>query len=369
MKKILALTLLLASLILTGCGFVTIDPIEPVAPIKSGDEGTYSQTEGINVVPTINDAASGDAAWCATFQLVWNDLKNEYVKQDIQFAIPSEMVDNLNLETFKEKMISDEYYYKTWGKKTLEKKAEIEKGIKDKFDEKSDVLDLIDWENLDSEDCERMIFYTMLRRNFEYPKEFSKLKNGTFADKYENVKYFGIDASTDEQVFSQVRVLFYNSPTNFAVVLETKGGDEVILCKNPTGNNFGQMYAAVQAQANAYKGDKRFNEMDELKVPYISMDELREYNELCNIPFLTSDGKTVIIDQAMQTIKFDIDEKGGKIKSEAVIATKENSIMMPDEKDPRNFYFDDTFVLFLKEESKDFPYFATLISDITKYQK
>ena len=64
-------------------------------------------TEGIYVVPTMNDEVKSDSAWCATFQLVWNDLKNEVVKQDIVFSPQLVMAENLNKEDFTEDMISD----------------------------------------------------------------------------------------------------------------------------------------------------------------------------------------------------------------------------------------------------------------------
>ena len=57
-------------------------------------------TEGIYVVPTMNDEVKSDSAWCATFQLVWNDMKNEVVKQDIVFSPQLAMADNLNKEDF-----------------------------------------------------------------------------------------------------------------------------------------------------------------------------------------------------------------------------------------------------------------------------
>jgi hypothetical protein len=34
----------------------------------------------------------------------------------------------------------------------------------------------------------------------------------------------------------------------------------------------------------------------------------------------------------------------------------------------RNFYFDQEFVLFLKEQDKDLPYLAVKVSDISKFQ-
>ena len=40
---------------------------------------------------------------------------------------------------------------------------------------------------------------------------------------------------------------------------------------------------------------------------------------------------------------------------------------MPEE--PRNFFVDDTFTIFLKEEGRDLPYFAAQISDISQVQE
>lgn len=88
----------------------------------------------IEVVPTLLDNISSNSAWCATFQLVWNDMQNEVVKKDIIFNKQLEIVENLNRQSFKEEDISDSYYYKKFGLFTIKLKDEIEKGIKDKFD-------------------------------------------------------------------------------------------------------------------------------------------------------------------------------------------------------------------------------------------
>lgn len=84
------------------------------------------RTAGITVVPTMSDKITTDSSWCGTFQLVWNDMKNNVVKKDIIFDPQKEMVENLNKEEFNENMISDEYYYKAYGLKTLKLKEEIE---------------------------------------------------------------------------------------------------------------------------------------------------------------------------------------------------------------------------------------------------
>ena len=70
------------------------------------------QADGITVVPTMRDTIATDSSWCGTFQLVWNDMKNDVVKNDVIFTPQEEMVDNLNKEEFTQDMLSDEYYFK-----------------------------------------------------------------------------------------------------------------------------------------------------------------------------------------------------------------------------------------------------------------
>ena len=111
---------------------------------NKNNEITKNSAE-IEIVPTLLDEISNNSAWCATFQLVWNDMQDEVVKQDIEFNPQLEVVENLNEQTFKEENIEDEYYYKIYGLKTLDLKEKIEKGIKEKFNQTSDVLDQLDW--------------------------------------------------------------------------------------------------------------------------------------------------------------------------------------------------------------------------------
>ena len=68
----------------------------------------------------------------------------------------------------------------------------------------------------------------------------------------------------------------------------------------------------------------------------------------------------------MQTIQFELDRTGGKIKSEAGMMVKKEGAREIHE--IREFCIDDTFAIFLKEEGKNIPYFAGKISDITKFQ-
>ncbi len=322
----------------------------------------YKSNKNLEIVLSLEDEISDNTAWCGTFNLIWNDLKNDLAKQDILFTPQKKLVENLNKGTFNTSHLSENSYYKVYGRPTLELKAEIEKAIQEKFNETSDILDDFDWNNRNPEDY---FLYSMLKKEFEFPKAFSELEEGTFGN-YENVTYFGIDESTDEQVRKQVEVLYYYSKDDFAVKLFTKENDEVILAKGREENSFGKMYETIQKEKENYDGEISFGEEDILKIPNIKINLKEEFHELENEPFLFSNGNEYQIETALQTIQFELDKKGGKIKSEAGMMVRKMAIMMPEES--RQFLIDDTFTIFLLEENRDLPYFAAKISDITVVQ-
>lgn len=373
-KKIKVLIIIVILIILFIIGMIVINKTNIL-----GKKATKLQQEsGITVVPTMRDTITSDSSWCGTFQLVWNDMKNEVVKKDIVFTPQEEMATNLNKEEFTQDMISDEYYFKIYGLKTLSLKEEIENGIQEKFNQKSDILDDFDWseselDNPNNQDVRRYFFYAMLYRKFEFLQEFDKLENEKFGDKYDDIEYFGIDENTKNSVGDQIDVLYYNSKDDFAIVINTKTDDEVIFCKSPQGTNFKEIYENMNKETDNYTGSKSFKSIDEFKAPNLTFNEKREYTELQDKEFETADPyyDAAKIIQAIQTIKFSLDEKGGEIKSEAAmdVMTYTSSISTKTkEEEPRYFYVDDTFSIFLREKGQDMPYFAGRIDDITKFQ-
>lgn len=325
------------------------------------DKKELKETVGVDVVPTLSDKLSKDTSWCPTFQLIWNDFKNDIVKEDIKFDEKLDMLDNLNKEDFTLNDISDSYYFKIYGRKNLELKSKIENAIKEKFNQNSDILDKFDWSSdaLDSggDTIDRYFLYSMLYREFEFNKKFD-----SFTDKFKdkkNVEYFGIAKSNDE-IRSQIKVYYYNDENDFAVKLITKNNDEIIVIKNPKGETFDEIYKSVEN-----KKEYEFNDTDNFMMPKIDFNVLREYTELENKEINTLDG-TYTIEKAIQSIMFSLDEKGGKVKSEAGMDVKYEASSMVIR---RNFYVNDTFTLFLKESNKEKPYFAVRVDDISKFQQ
>lgn len=324
---------------------------------KSRSNNNYTTSN--DVILSLEDRISDDTIWCGTFNLIWNDLKNEIAKQDIVFNPQLEEVKNLNKGTFSTKDLEDTSYYKAYGHPTLELKKEIEKNIKEKFNETSDILSDFDWNG----SMDDYILYAMLKKVFNFNIPFDKLKDSNFKDT-ENVKYFGINDKSNNKMRNQVTVLYYDD-NGYAVKISTKENDEVILVKGDNSPTFLDVYNNTISKNINY--DKAtFTKDDSLRVPNLKMNVKKSFDQLVNKPFLFANGDEYYIGKAIQTIKFELDNKGGKIKSEAGMQVFKNAAMPNDTS--RAFNFDDTFIIFLKEKGKDLPYFAAKISDIKKFQ-
>jgi len=302
-----------------------------------------------------NDENLQNNLWCITFQLVWNEFMNKFTNgKPVMFDGGNpKLADELNKKLYTKDDISSDSYYIADGKISHALKKQIEKGIYKKFKEKSDILNMINWNVKDS-----YLFYAMLKKDFNFLTPFDKLNSVPFNFSKENVKYFGIKDNSSKKLYSNVNVLFYNSDKEYAVKLMTKEREEVILFRTELNDTFENLYAYVKKNTSK----DNFMKHDILLVPEIKVDKVISYTELCNKKISGSD---YVISQALQTIKFKMDNKGGTLKSEAAIAVMKTALV-PESRQSRFFLFDKPFVMFLKEQDKDKPYYAMKI-DNTDY--
>lgn len=270
----------------------------------------------------------------------------------------SMLVDELNKKTFTKDMLSKEDYYIKVGKTSPKLKEEIKNELSQKFNiNVSNVLDEIDFEN-DTNAIMGYTVYSMLIKNFEFIVPFDKLGGLKFNDSEGYVEYFGINNASDESLNQNVEVLFYNNQNDFAVKLKTKENEELILYMNETYTSFNDMYNEIEEKSKNYSGDKTFNQSDELKIPYINVDTIINYDELCGK--IIKDTDQMYISNAIQNVKFTLNEKGGNLLSEATVVSEYNSLA----ENARFFNFTKPFVLFMKEENKDKPYFSLKVDNV-----
>ena len=299
----------------------------------------------LNLLPTSISNLEDNAVWCPTLQLIWNDLKNQVIGQDILFIDDKNNQDvlDLNKESFNERMISNEYFYKNYGYMTPILKEEIESGIWNKFKEKSDILDRFNFNDNNRD----YFFYSMLVRNFKFKNSFDIISDNTF----------GITENSSDKLDENVKVLFYKDDA-YAVKLLTKNGDEVILYKGARKNNFNDLYQMIVDNTK----ETPFNSDDTITIANLNFKSESKYSNLTNNDFYDINGVSHRIEEVIQTIMFTLDNTGGKVKSEAGMNVKFTSVI-----ENRHFDFSDDFVLFLKENNRDNPYFAINIVDINKF--
>lgn len=332
-----------------------------VAMIGGISTAQAQEVNSIEVLPTMNTQSTAqNRIWVGTFQLVWNELTDKIVKAPVKFLdFDSQMANNLNQKQFKKSNLNEKSYYVKSGIVSPALKAEIEKNIKSKFHETSDILKMFDF----TYNPEKIFVYAMLKKDFRFTNAFDKLATGNFGNSQEKVKYFGINDNSNPKLYKNVNVLFYNDDNDFAVKLYTKGKDEVLLYRTNDDKTFDKYYAELNDKTAKYSGDKNFVKNDTLTIPDIKLYQETSFNELEGHQIV---GTNMQIDKTIETVDFRMNNKGVKLKSEAAIMLKCMSLAP---REGRDFTFNNNFVLFLIEKNQNTPYYAMKVSDVAAINK
>ena len=332
-----------------------------VAMIGGISTAQAQEVNSIEVLPTMNTQSTAqNRIWVGTFQLVWNELTDKIVKAPVKFLdFDSQMANNLNQKQFQKSNLNEKSYYVKSGIVSPALKAEIEKNIKSKFHETSDILKMFDF----TYNPEKIFVYAMLKKDFRFTNAFDKLATGNFGNSQEKVKYFGINDNSNPKLYKNVSVLFYNDDNDFAVKLYTKGKDEVLLYRTNDDKTFDKYYAELNDKTAKYSGDKNFVKNDTLTIPDIKLYQETSFNELEGHQIV---GTNMQIDKTIETVDFRMNNKGVKLKSEAAIMLRCMSLAP---RDGRDFTFNNNFVLFLIEKDQNTPYYAMKVSDVAAINK
>ncbi len=315
----------------------------------------------IEIVPTMNSQSTAqNRIWVGTFQIVWNEMVDNIIKKPVKFAgYKSPVAKELNKKAFKKTDVSDDSYYTTYGVVSPKLKETIETGIKEKFNETSDILDTFDW----TYRPDKIFIYAMLKKDFKFLHAFDKLASGGFGQNANAVNYFGINEDSNKKLYKNLKVLFYNSEKDFAVQLYTKGDDMVVLYRTDDDTTFTNYFKDVKYKKHKYTGDRDFTKDDDLRIPDINLYQETSFPD---VEGRRIKGTKFQIDKTIETVDFKMNNEGVELKSEAAIMMKCMAMPM---KNGREFYFTDKFVLFLIEKGKRTPYYAMRVTDVETLNK
>lgn len=277
--------------------------------------------------------------WVGTLDIAWKELESqlEMDKIDLQDGnLP--VVDDLNSSTFTKDML-DSNDYSILVERTETQGYKIDTSLNKEL-------------------------------NFAIPFDnFSDMYEWKFGDSEEIIKYFGINNASSEEMNKNVEILFFNRENensarsdNFAIKLKTKEGDEIILYRTNENKNFDEYYKDIQNKASSYTGSKEFLEGDELRVPFVRVNGMIAHNELYG-KFIKD--TNMFFTDVIQNVNFNLNDKGCNLSSEVTLVTEVSGIGM----EPRFCYFDDQFVIFMKEANSEQPYFALKVDNTDVLEK
>lgn len=271
--------------------------------------------------------------WVGTLDLAWKELEDKIGlnKIELEGEMP-QIANDLNESTFSKEMLNPNDY-----------KINVERTVTNGY--KIDAT---------------------LNKELNFLESFDNFNDykWTFGNSDEAIKYFGINNASPEKMNKNVEILFYNKLNNgsllsndMAIKLKTKEGDEIILYRTDDKKSFDEYYEDIKAKTKNYKGRTEFSEDDELRVPYVRVNGMINYNQLYDKKIKNSKG--LYIYDVVQNVNFYLNERGCNLSSKATMVTEYMGIG----EDTKYCYFQDTFIIFMKESNSDKPYFALKVDN------
>lgn len=271
--------------------------------------------------------------WVGTLDLAWKDLEEKIGlnKIELEGEMP-QIANDLNESTFSKEMLNPNDY-----------KINVERTVTNGY--KIDAI---------------------LNKELNFLESFDNFSDykWTFGNSEEYIKYFGINNASPEKMNKNVEILFYNKLNNdsllsndMAIKLKTKEGDEIILYRTDDKKSFDEYYEDIKVKTKNYKGRTEFSEDDELRIPYVKVNGMINYNELYDKKIKNSKG--LYIYDVIQNVNFYLNERGCNLSSKATMVTEYMGIGQ----DTKYCYFQDTFIIFMKEKNSDKPYFALKVDN------
>ena len=301
--------------------------------------------------------------WCATFQLAWNEVCT-LVGEDIHFDEEPPMVAILNRKSATKADLDEASYVALAGFVRDGIYAEIPKALERKF--KGEARPHLLPNPAVAPRPQDIVAYAYLFKNLEFSTRFERLGEPLdFAGTRVDCFGIGREYKPDHpRLYPQVRILYYEGPDDFAVELLTKSPkDRLILAKRRPAATLLETVTTTEEKiaasepANAVTGDV-------LIVPKFNFDLTRSYDELIGRSLVVKNpavAKDLVLLAAIQNIRFQMDEKGVRLRSESHMQFGCAAPALPQ---PEHvMIFDKSFLAVLKREGAKAPYFALWVDN------
>jgi hypothetical protein len=299
--------------------------------------------------------------WCSSFQLAWNEV-SDLIAEDVRLSGDPPMAAVLNKRAASRADVDDESYVALAGFIGDGIVAKIRKALAEKFAGRASARLQAPAGTVRPQD---VFAYAYLFKNLQFAVPFERIETPVNFKGVE-VSCFGVSAErrTPEAVLDQVLVLDYVGADDFVIELVSKSADDrIILAKVPPADTLAGAVAAIRERVAGAEGETmRHGEV--LKVPRFNFDVLRRYDELEGRRLISDNGNVPedsLVVGALQSIRFEMNEKGVRLRSEAHLAFGCSAgVVVPQ---GRRMVFDKPFAIIMERRGASAPYFAMWVAN------
>jgi len=298
--------------------------------------------------------------WCGTLQLAWNEAIG-LVGEKLRFANEPPLVGLLNQEDFTRADLDPASYVAIADFERNHVEDEIRAALQKTFGGAASP-ELIPPVPTNPRPDD-FVAYAYLYKNLAFANPFADNDPLSFGDV--PVRNFGWTKNAgqlSDDVFKQVSIYDYKSRDDFVITLTTKSPqDELILAKVPPGSTLAATIDAVLKRIAANKPENA-RKSDVMAVPKLNFDLRKDFHELEGLTLEPSASAKIkpplTLTKAQQLVRFQLNEKGAILKSEAVITMKALAIMPG-----HQLIFDRPFLILMKQADSTQPYFALWVGN------
>jgi hypothetical protein len=345
----------------------------PVAPPVSLSQVAESPLPETIVAPSFGCRIppGKNVVWCSTFQMAWDRLKTDVLKEPIVLRGNPELAKQLNSAPFPQEAILPESFYAVagWGKDGIVEK--IRGDMKRKFPDH--VPDLSDAAG------SAIVAYAYLQTSVPFTiPYFERRKPLSFRDaagKPHLVRAFGIRTEEDyayDQLRAQIGVLHaapmvkreegfqegYGEAVGEFIVDPDRNSRpyQILLAKVKARETLAATWAEVEASIlRSAQGDPPgIGCNDIFLAPNIQLATTRHFKELEGRSMLNPGARGLPIQTALQSIRFVLNRSGAELGSEAKM------LVLPI---PRYFVIDGPFLVVLRKRGGREPFFTLWVAN------
>ena len=331
--------------------------------------------------------------YCPTFQMAWDDVTENILNAKPMFRLPCPMADILNRNKYaKENLYPERYYVKSGYIKNGIVELIIRE-LTEKYGEKEKINKTLRENNRLITEKDFLSFaYLQASPHFEEPFYLFKsplyFKSNSGETK---VEAFGIsefkandDKGSQSKRYRQVNIIDYVNEDDFIVSIsaipevnpkgnsqrvtkekediksslvseiegENSSYEEIIIAKIPPEKNLLKTWKKVLERSKKHKIDysRQREYVKMIKIPKIDFDIIEEYSELYRNNLKNKGFEILEIQKALQSIAFNLNEKGAEVKSSALVRYGGGAIYYYPP--PRYFILDRPFLIALRQYKK-----------------